>query len=338
LRRACREEPERQRVEMLAYRTFHNTDPPALAAIWRSRAGEQGRTQPVSTDLLEQSIFSKLYFDYQGMHLALEDGRPVGFAHAGFGPDETRNRIATEAGITCMVVVQPECPQAEVASGLLERCEAYLLQRGATVLYGGAVSPRSPFYLGLYGGSELPGVLQTDSVGQQLFRLHGYEEEQQVLILRRRLSGFRPLVDRRQQQLRRQMIVRAKADPPARDWWEACTTGDLEMVRFEASSSGNGSPLASLSVRSIDLEAGLGCRRTVSLSWAVGLSQLEVHPSARRQGLATLLLNECLRQLAAQGCEMVEVHAGQGNQPALDLLRRFQFQQAGLGTVFRKSV
>ena len=77
---------------MLTYRTFRNTDPPPLASIWRSRAGQQALAQPLSVDLLEQYVFAKLYFDYQGLILACDDGEAVGFAHAGFGPDDDEER------------------------------------------------------------------------------------------------------------------------------------------------------------------------------------------------------------------------------------------------------
>jgi len=45
---------------MLTFRTFRNSDPPVLAALWRSRAGQPGLWQPVSPDLLEQMLFAKL--------------------------------------------------------------------------------------------------------------------------------------------------------------------------------------------------------------------------------------------------------------------------------------
>ncbi len=116
---------------MLTYRTFRNSDPPALTSLWRSRAGQPGLFQPVSTDLLEQMVFAKLYFDYGGLVLACDDGQPVGFAHAGFGPNLEQGWISTEAGVTCVVLVRPGCAEAEVAAGLLDRCEQYLRRRGA---------------------------------------------------------------------------------------------------------------------------------------------------------------------------------------------------------------
>ena len=104
---------------MLQYHSFCNTDPPVLASIWRSRRGQPGWLQPVSADVFEQLVLGKPYFDCEGLIVARQDGRPVGFAHAGFGPNETEDRISTEMGVTCMLIVRPDCAEAEVAAGLL---------------------------------------------------------------------------------------------------------------------------------------------------------------------------------------------------------------------------
>ena len=176
---------------MLTYRTFRNSDPPVLTALWRSRAGQPGLLQPVSPDLLEQLVFAKLYFDYGGLLLAWDDGQPVGFAHAGFGPNADESWTSTEAGVTCVVLVRPGCAEAEVAAGLLDRCEEYLRRRGAKALYGGGLYPLNPFYVGLYGGSELPGVLDSDAIAREAFAARGYREVERTTILRRELTGSR---------------------------------------------------------------------------------------------------------------------------------------------------
>ena len=125
---------------MLTYRTFRNTDPPVLADLWQSRAAQPGLVQPVSSDLLEQLVFAKLFFDYGGLFLAMENGQAVGFAHAGFGPNAGEDWFSTEEGTTCVVLVRPGSAEEEVAAGLVDRCEEYLRRRGAKVLYRG----RSP--------------------------------------------------------------------------------------------------------------------------------------------------------------------------------------------------
>ena len=54
--------------------------------------------QPMSAMLLEQFVFSKPYFDPAGLIVALRDDKPVGFVHAGFGPNDEGTALATELG------------------------------------------------------------------------------------------------------------------------------------------------------------------------------------------------------------------------------------------------
>ena len=61
---------------MPTYRTFQNTDPPALTAIWRSRAGQRGLLQPISVERFEQSIFGKIHFDSKGTPVYYDGGVP----------------------------------------------------------------------------------------------------------------------------------------------------------------------------------------------------------------------------------------------------------------------
>ncbi len=160
--------------------------------------------------------------------------------------------ISTDAGVTCMVLVRPDCAEDEVAAGLLDRCEEYLRRRGAKALYGGGLQPLSPFYLGLYGGSELPGVLDSDAVARRAFAARGYQEVERTVLLRRELSGFEAPVDRRQMQVRRQMLVEVTADAPTRTWWEACTVGEFDLTRFDLVPRGGGSVVATATFRSME--------------------------------------------------------------------------------------
>jgi GNAT superfamily N-acetyltransferase len=315
---------------MLTFRTFRNSDPPVLTALWRSRAGQPGLLQPVSPDVLEQLIFAKLYFDYGGLFLACDDGQPVGFAHAGFGPNADESWTSTDAGVTCVVLVRPGCAEADVAAGLLDRCEEYLRCRGAKVLFGGGLYPLNPFYIGLYGGSELPGVLDSDVVARQALAARGYREVERTMLLRRELGGFESLVDRRQMQVRRQMIVEVTVDAPTRTWWEACTLGEFDLTRFDLVSRGGGSPVATATFRSMEPSG------TTSAGRAAGLIGLSVDESYRRRGLAIFLLSEAFRQFLRQGIMHVEVQARQTDAPVLAMLQKLGFQVVGQGGVWRK--
>jgi ribosomal protein S18 acetylase RimI-like enzyme len=318
---------------MITYRNFQNTDPPSVVQVWRSRAGQPGLLQPVSADLFEQFVFGKLYFDHQGLILAWDAGRPVGFAHAGFGPDEDENCMSHDLGVTCVLVVRPDAPEPDkLAAELLQRCERYLEQNGAKVLYGGCIRPLNPFYLGLYGGSELPGVLQSDALAQQCFRTHGYREIDQTQIFERDLNGFQTPVDRAVMQCRRQMTVQASVDSPVRTWWEACTIGDFDLMRFELMARGGGKVLAQATFRNME-PTGANANAFVRQA---GLIELEVDAAHRRQCLATFLLGDAFDYFVRQGITQVQVQTMARNTAAVGLYRKLGFTQVDTGTVFRK--
>ena len=265
--------------------------------------------QPVSPDLLEQIVFARLYFDYAGLVLAHDDGRPVGFAHAGFGPNADESWISEETGVTCLVVTDPRSAEAEVADGLLERCEAYLRGRGAKNILRRRPGPLCPFYQGLYGGSVLPGVLDSDTVVRGVLAARGYREVERTVLLRRELGGFESQVDRQQMQVRRQMQVEVTTDAPTRTWWEACTVGEFDLTRFDLVVRGGGAAVATALFRSMEPSGTTGVGR------AAGLLNLAVEPAYQRRGLATFLLNEALRQFLRQGILSVERRPAKPTRP-----------------------
>ena len=314
---------------MIRYRAFRNSDPPLLAEVWRSRAGPRGIMQPMSAALLEQLVLSKPYFDRQGLIVALDDKRLVGFVHAGFGPTEDEQNISTELGVTCMLLVHPHEHEDEIAQGLLQHSEEYLRSRGATVLYAGCIHPLDPFYFGLYGGSELPGVLQSDVHAQRVYLAANYRPIDQTVIFQRDISTFRPVVDRQQMQIRRRTQLETVIDPPSKSWWDACTRGGLDRVRFDLVPRDT-PPVASATVWNLE---------PLASSWGVragGLLDLEVDTTHRHEGLATFLLGEMFRQLQAEGISLVEAQTMVRNTAAVGLYKKLGFTEVDRGTVFRK--
>ncbi len=175
---------------MYHFRPFRNTDPPRLAEIWRDQPSQRGIAQPVTAGILEQFVFSKPYFDPAGLIVVLDDDMPVGFAHAGFGPNEHNNAISTEIGTTYQLMLRTKYRNDSLAGELLSRCENYLRDCGAKVIYTGGIRPLNAFYLGLYGGSELPGILVGDQVFTNACRQSGYREIDRVIVMLLELSFF----------------------------------------------------------------------------------------------------------------------------------------------------
>lgn len=314
---------------MIEYRSFRNDDPHRLADVWRSADLGPAAMQPMTAALLEAAVFSKPYFDREGLVVAIHDGQMVGFAHAAFGPDGSQSAIDTSLGTTMLVVVASHAPLAEVGAGLLARCEDYLRRRGATTLLGGGSSAMRSFYLGLYGGADVPGILDSSPAMQDVFRQAGYGVEGRIAVLRRHLAGFRPPVNRLQLAIRRATTLRMIDEPPRRSWWEAVTTSGLALRRYELVGEG---------------DALLGAAtfwdvQPMAAAWGVtaaGLLHVGIEGGRRRQGLAHYLVAESLHHLAQEGVALVETHVAEDNPPALALFAKLGFEAAAHGTVFRK--
>lgn len=321
---------------MMDYRCFRNDDPPRLAEIWRTADLGPGAMQPMTVAHLEAGVFSKPYFDREGLILALDGEQAVGFAHAAFAPSADRGSIDTTTGTTLLAVVVPHDREEEIAAGLIARCEDYLRRRGARTILGGGSAEMTGFYLGLYGGADIPGILDSSTCMQQAFRAAGYEVADRIAILRRPLSGFRPPVNRLQLAIRRATTLRVIDEPSRRTWWEAATTTGIALRRYELRANQEGpdgvSPLLG--------SATLWDMQPLAAAWGVpaaGLMNVAIEGPRRRQGLASYLVAEAMHDLAAEGVTLMETQVSEANAPALKLFGKLGFQIADHGTVFRKA-
>lgn len=317
---------------MVQYRTFRNDDPPALVEIWNEAFAGRGAVILRTSSPLEHYVFSKPYFDPGGLFVALDGTHRIGFAHAGFGPDQTGARLDRAAGVTCAVAVRPEYQRRGVGSALLERCESYVRNSGTTALYAGGMPGRNPFYLGLYGGADSPGFLASDQSAAPFFAAHGYVPERTRLVFQRRLEAPVRLVDARQPGLRRRYEIRAELPARQGSWWEDCLLGCVEPVLgLFAVDSTSGERVAR--ARVWDME-GFRWRWGVP---SAGLLDIEVAATQRRRGLARLVLVGLVRQLQEQFFGLVEAHTDADDAAAVSLLRSFGFEQVDAGTGFRRA-
>ncbi len=316
---------------MIEFRCFRNDDPPRLADVWRSADLGPAAMQPMTSALLEVAVFSKPYFDRHGLIVALDGERAVGFAHAAFGPSADRSGIDPTVGTTLLVAVVPHADHDAIGQGLLKRCEAYLRERGATTLLGGGSADMRSFYLGLYGGSDLPGILDSSPDMQGIFQRSGYEVGERIAVLRRRLAGYRPPINRLQVAIRRNTVLRVIDEPTRRTWWEAATTTGIALRRYELRNHSE----------EVLGSASLWDMQPLSSAWGVtaaGLLHIDIEGPRRRQGLAKYVVAEAMHDLAAEGVSLMETHVATSNTAALALFESLGFETAEFGTVFRKPV
>lgn len=314
---------------MIEYRCFRNDDPPRLADVWRAADLGPSALQPMTSAWLEDAVFSKPYFDRQGLIVAVDGGRTLGFAHAGFGPGPDRASLDHGTGTTMLVVVAPHEERAAIGAGLLARTEDYLRRSGARTILGGGSPDVGGFYLGLYGGSDLPGILASSPGMQDMFWSAGYVEAERISVLRRSLAGFRPPVNRLQLAIRRSTSLRVIDEPARRTWWEAATTTGVALRRYELWSE---SQVLLGSASFWDMQP-------LSLAWGVpawGLLRVDIEGARRREGLANYMVAEALHDLSQEGVALAETHVAGANEAALRLFGKLGFELHDSGVVFRR--
>lgn len=317
---------------MPAFRSFLNTDPPLLVDVWRRQKRFRGLADRISGATLEELVFSKPYFDPAGLILALDGHQPLGFVHAGFGPSATKQDLDQKTGVISALRV-PEFDAAnEVSAGLLQRALQYLRERGAERCFAGSAFPFAPYYLGLYGGSRIPGVLDEDTTARQGLATAGFEQQEEIVIFQRHLAGYRAIVDRQQMSVRRQYQLSSNTDPESTNWWDACTLGSTLRTRFSLHDRKSNANVAEVTFW--DMQPLASCWGVA----AMGLYDLQVSAEARRCGLGTFLVCESLRALSQQGISLVEAQIRKSDAIGCNLFQKLGFEQVGSGHIFSKAL
>lgn len=316
---------------MTDFRTFRNADPPLILELWNRCAATRGFGLLSGCDNLERLIFAKPYFDREGLILALEGDRLVGLCHAGFGCDDTNSKLDVTMGVICMLLVDPAFRKRGIGSELLKRGQNYLREHGSKTQYAGAIHPLNPFYLGLYGGSELPGVLESDPDASAFFLKRHYVVADSTLVFQRSLRELPNVEDTRVPLLRRSVKLLVEPWPKPRSWWQAATIDPMVTLRYE------------LAERDRDVEIGHALvweMETFGRAWgqpSVGIIDFEIQPERRRQGYGKLMMLTVLKHLQDQRITLVEVQTMERNVAATNLYENLGFTRIDTGHVYRLS-
>jgi ribosomal protein S18 acetylase RimI-like enzyme len=313
------------------YRSFRNTDPPHLVDIWNESFSSRGIARLRHSSVLERHAFAKPYFDSQGLILAEEDGQRLGFVHAAFGPNQRETQLSKHQGVICVLAVRPSQQGHGIGGELLRRGEAYLRERGAQTVYAGLRRSLGPFYFGIYGGSDLPGVLNSEPAAAAFLEGQGYRPLETTLVFQRYFDRPINVADGRFTALRRRFDVRIVPRVALGTWWQECVIGLVEPVEFRLEEKLTGKVAA----RAVAWEM-----EAFSWTWnspAVGLLDLQVRDDLRRQGLGKFLLTQILRYLQDQYFGVSEVHIPDTNQAMIGLCKSVSFEQVDIGRSYKKA-
>jgi ribosomal protein S18 acetylase RimI-like enzyme len=302
------------------YRKFRNTDPPGLVSVWNDVFAGRGAVRLPNSTPLERFIFAKPYFDPTGLIVAEIDGQCIGFGHAALVVGEA-------AGVICLVGVRPAFRRRGIGSELVRQCEEFLRQHGAVALYAGPHRPRDPFYLGLYGGSETPGILDTLTEAAPFLDRHQYRVCQVTRVFRRRVREPVRMSDPRQA-ARFELGVGVRKSLGS--WERECVLSALEPLEFFLTAKGSGGHLAQSLAWEMD---DFGSKWPAP---AVGIVDLEVKPGERRKGIGRVFLALLMRALQEQYFETVELQVDEDNQAGLAFCRNVGFEECSCGRVYKK--
>ena len=314
---------------MILYRSFLNWDPPAIAEIWRSQPPLRGRLQAITPAMLEEFVFAKPYFDRHGFILAVDESRPVGFVHAALGSSEDESALSSDQGAICQLMAAPHPRKGEIEAELLSAGENYLRQKGVRQIFGGCRYPANPFYLGLYGGSDLPGVLASDLTLANLLRSYDYRDCGRRLLMSRTLERFKAPVSGKLLQLRLTHRVEDVHVLPD-TWWSACVWVHADWTRYELKRKNADDVLVSATFWDVmPLAREWGVR-------AAGLVRIDDTEEAREAGLTMLLLSEAVVQMQRQGVALLDAQTPASDASLVGLLQQLGLAEYDAGIWFVK--
>src|SRR5262249_51194465 len=170
----------------------------------------------------------KPYFDPAGFLLAEDEATLVGCGLAGFGPNAVGTGLDVTTGVLCLLGVLPSYRRRGIGTELLRRCEAYLRGGGARAVYPGPEAPHNPHTLGIHGGSQSPGFLDSDEAAGPFLTKRGYRVADAVMVLQRHLDRPFNVIDGRFPALRKRFEVRQQLRRGAAGWYLEGVRGPLE--------------------------------------------------------------------------------------------------------------
>ena len=316
---------------MVHFRKFRNQDAPGITQVWNESLSGRGSPRLRHASLLENYVYSKMYFDPQGLIVAVDEDAVVGFVHAGFGPSGNGRALDKNIGVTSLLAVQPSHQRKGVGSELLRLSENHLKESGATFLHACSSWPDEPFYFGIYGGAVFSGLLRSETAGDAFLQKHNYLPSSTKQVWQRNLTEPLAMVDGRFAALRKRCEVRIRPRAGISNWFEECVLGSIELFEFVLEERVTLKTLARILVWEMD---GLGYKWPMP---AIGIVDMAVEPDLRKQGMGKFLLFQMLRYLQEQFFGTAEVHIEPFNDHALEMAKRFGFAQVDEAIAYTKS-
>ena len=286
---------------MLRFRSFHNFDPPALANIWAEQSRFGVPCLEVTPGILERHVLGKIFFQREGLVVALQGSKPVGFAHAGFGPSQAGVGLDTSVGVICVVAITPAEARKEVAEGLIRLCEEYLRGSGARQIFVGGAPFVEPFWVGICPGARPPGIPEGYPVVHEILQDLGYTAVQRRRVFHVCLQKCCPPIRPEFLRIQISYVVSSMGEVELFSWWELATLASFQLEGYELRDRRSSRPVARLRILYHDSPGGWAVPRCVSV-WDIS----EMPPSLGKEGEA-FMIAQVANELTRRGVEALAI-------------------------------
>ncbi len=314
------------------FRSFHNADPPKLHQLWHACGLGRNAAEGFSCDIFELFSCSQPYFDREGLIIAHQDRRIVGFVHAGFAVNDAQTGLDPTQGVISALMVHPDFRRQKIATQLVQKAEDYLRSRGSKTVVAGGGKGKNPFYCGIYGGLEPSGFCAKALPWKAFFEPLGYAPNTEVFVMRRDLLQSRDPVNAKLLRHRRHLKLVITDRPDQQTWWWFVRFGHLDSLQFLLQENDTAAVVASGQIVGMDLFIPKWGVRSV------GIREIFVPENQRRHGFALALVLEICRRLRGEMVEMVETHVDSHNKVGIDLFTSAKFELNDRLLTFRKSL
>jgi ribosomal protein S18 acetylase RimI-like enzyme len=172
------------------------------------------------------------------------------------------------------------------------------------------------------------GFLESDPAATPFLEKRGYRRQRAVFVFQRSLDRAFAVSDARFPAHRNRYEIHAGPYHGA-TWWQESVLGPIELHEYRLAEKSTGKVVARATVWEME---------TYRSRWnehAIGITDLQVIPELRRQGLAKFLLAQALRHLQEQFFTLIEMQVPADNPAALGLVKGMGFAQVDVGHLYR---
>jgi len=308
--------PAEWQTEVTALRAYEASDLPGVVQAWNRALAGGANFFPLTEDCFQARVARQPSFSPQGLLVAAQGDQVTGFVH--FGPatnfwfDLAERQVTPGEGLIWALVAPPS--DRPLAGDLLGAAMLRLREAGARriLLYPSWVQCTQPFYNGIAGGYEMPGISASREEALALAADQGFEPIAEYGTPEFDLSDGDRLAALRAEAVRIRLRMR--------------DTG-LEPRFREVTSAFFPPRRAAVLVRGTETIATTAYGLWGEYAQAhgrrlYGITGVHVATHWRGLGLGKLIVTLALEAALAEGAEALHLHVYRANAPAWNLYHR----------------